>query len=731
MDRKRGTEGTGASGGPEGRPGARRSRWLWWIVLGSLFLLLFVNPFGSSTPVVPYSTFTSQLAAGNVTEVAWKGDRIQGRFAHGVTLPARGAAPTGNSPAANGAAGNGSAAGGSNAGGSNAGGSNASGSNANGSNANGSATNGSTAGGSNANRPNASGPAANTTGPGSSAGASQGNGSERTVTVFRTYVPSSGDPQLVAQLERHGVVVHTRPQGNDIWLPLLLGGLPIVLLLLFGAMFLRRVAGQGGAGSQLFSVGRSKAKLYHKEDASVTFGDVAGADGAKRELEETIDFLKSPAHFLKLGGRTPSGILLVGPPGTGKTLLARAVAGEAEVPFFSTSGSDFMEMFVGVGASRVRDMFKDAKESAPAIIFIDELDSVGRRRGAGIGGGNDEREQTLNQLLNEMDGFEPHASVVVMAATNRPDVLDPALLRPGRFDKRITVGLPTRAAREQILRIHARGKPLADDVDLDRLARGTPGMAGADLENLLNEAALHAARDHKSQIEAVDIEAARDEALLGRTREGLSVSEDDRRAIAYHEAGHAVVASLLPDADPVSKVSIIPRGQAMGGTHQLPEHEMVIYRREYLLDRIAVMMGGRAAELKILGTATSGAAADLRQASQLARRMVKEFGMSDALGPVSFEQRDGQVFLGEELAQTRDYSEATEREIDQEVRRLLDGALGVAVGLIERHRGALERLVERLMRDEEVDGAVVEELVAASPASGEGVTALPRQTAPT
>ncbi|MDZ7708273.1 MAG: ATP-dependent zinc metalloprotease FtsH [Trueperaceae bacterium] len=471
-----------------------------------------------------------------------------------------------------------------------------------------------------------------------------------TVEQFTTYVPSGGDAALLRIMREQDVLIDTRPEADGAWSALLLGALPVVLLIVLGLWFMRRMQAQGGPGSGLFQVGQSKAKLYETEDADVTFDDVAGTEGAKQELRETISFLKDPDRFLALGGRSPAGLLLLGPPGTGKTLLARAVAGEAGVPFLSTSGSDFMEMFVGVGASRVRDMFEDAKKTAPAIIFIDELDSIGRQRGAGLGGGHDEREQTLNQLLKEMDGFEPTEKVIVMAATNRPDVLDPALLRPGRFDRRVTVNLPRKEARLEILRIHARGKPLADDVDLESLARSTPGMSGADLENLLNEAALHAARMDKDVIEAEDIGTARDKVLLGREREGVNLSEADRRTIAYHEAGHAVLAATLKHADPLEKVSIVPRGQSMGVTHQLPAREKYVYEREYLLDRLAVVMGGRAAEMLALGTQTSGAAGDFQEATKLARRMVREFGMSERLGPVSFKRHEGQVFLGEQLA---------------------------------------------------------------------------------
>ncbi len=693
-----GRPGPGQSGpgqpGPGQRPRPSGSRWILWMLLGLLVYFLFFNPFGSNNSGVPYSTFKQQVQQGNVSVIHWKGQRIQGTFRKPVQLPAstgsaappRGLLPA-PAPAPGGSQGQ---AGQSQAGHSQAG------------QSSGASTSGPSGGASQ----RGSSPGAGA--PGSSASSSQ----TRTVKRFVTYVPSGGDPGLLASLQKHDVTVVTQPPGNgSLWVTLLVTGLPILLLVFGGLWFMRRMGGQGGAGQNIFSVGKSKAKLFDREKVSVSFDDVAGTEGAKAELQETVTYLKSPERFQRLGGRTPSGVLLVGPPGTGKTLLARAVAGEAGVPFFSTSGSDFVEMFVGVGASRVRDMFQEARKHQPAILFIDELDSVGRKRGAGLGGGNDEREQTLNQLLSEMDGFEPHESVVVMAATNRPDVLDPALMRPGRFDKQVTVDLPTRNARLEILRIHARGKPLAADVDLDELARGTPGMSGADLENLLNEAALHAAQTDKSEIERVDVEAARDQVYLGRARVGLSLTEEDRRMIAYHEGGHAVVAATLEFADPVSKVTIVPRGRAMGVTQQLPDRDRYVVPKEYLLDRLAVMMGGRAAERLVLDTSTSGAAADLQQASQLARRMVKELAMVDSLGPVSFKEHEGQVFLGEELREARSYSEDTGREIDRAVRELLEEAFERATDTLVRNRPALDALARTLVEHEEVDGPTVMRLL--------------------
>lgn len=538
----------------------------------------------------------------------------------------------------------------------------------------------------------------------------------RETEQFVTFLPSFGDEQLLNTLREQGVEVNTRPTPDGAWTGILFALLPFLLLLGFGYFLFRRARQQGQG---MFSIGQSKAELYDREDADTTFGDVAGTEGAKEELQETITFLKNPKRFESLGGEIPKGILLVGPPGTGKTLLARAVAGEAGVPFFSTSGSDFMEMFVGVGASRVRDMFKEAKDAAPSIIFIDELDSVGRQRGAGLGGGNDEREQTLNQLLNEMDGFEPTEEVIVMAATNRPDVLDQALLRPGRFDRQITVDSPNKQSRHEILKIHARNKPLSDDVDLEEVARSTPGLSGADLENLLNEAALHAARNDKDEIEKEDIQAARDKIYLGRERQGVVLSDEDKKLIAYHEGGHAVLAATLPHADPIEKVTIVPRGKAMGVTQQIPEREQYIYRREYLLDRLAVMMGGRASEDLVMGTATSGAANDFKQATQMARRMVVELGMSEKLGPVSFGGQQDQVFLGQELAQRKDYSEETGREIDLEIKRIVEEAYERALTTLKENRDGLDRLAQRLIDDEEVDGDVVLEILGLEPSEAE------------
>lgn len=527
-------------------------------------------------------------------------------------------------------------------------------------------------------------------------------------TAFITHVPTVGEDNLLDLLEANEVEVNVQPPSDFPWLTILASALPFVLLLGLGYMFFSRMSSQGQG---LFSMGKSRARRYDEGGEVTTFEDVAGVEGAKGELQEVIEFLRNPQKFERLGGEMPKGVLLVGPPGTGKTLLARAVAGEAGVPFFSITGSDFMEMFVGVGASRVRDMFNEAKAHSPSVIFIDELDSIGRRRGAGLGGGHDEREQTLNQLLSELDGFEPSENVIVIAATNRPDILDPALLRPGRFDRRITVDKPTMLNRLEILKIHARNKPLAEDVDLKRVARGTPGFSGADLENMLNEGALLAARRDKSEIEAVDIEDARDKILMGLERENLDLTEEELELIAYHEAGHAVVAAVLPNADPIHKVTIVPRGRAMGVTQQLPEREKYIYPREYMLDRMAVMMGGRAAEDIVFGTPTSGAENDLKQVTRVARKMILDWGMSQRLGRVALGGEEDEVFLGEDLTRRRHYSEATAREIDEEVRNIVEEAYERANNTLEEYRQQLDLVADALLEHEELRGERVLELV--------------------
>lgn len=526
--------------------------------------------------------------------------------------------------------------------------------------------------------------------------------------TFITYIPSFGDDRLYELLEEYEVEVSSEPESQfDIW-TIILFGIPILLFLYLGFLFYQRFRAQGRG---IFNIGKSKAKLQEPEEQDTTFKDVAGLNGAKTELREVIEFLKDPERFEDIGAKLPKGILMVGPPGTGKTLLARAVSGEAGVPFYSISGSDFMEMFVGVGAKRIRDMFNKAKERSPSIIFIDELDSIGRRRGAGLGGGHDEREQTLNQLLSELDGFEPTESVVVMAATNRPDILDKALLRPGRFDRRITVDMPTQKARFDILKIHAKNKPFHDDVDLGKVAQSTPGFSGADLENLLNEASLYAGRDKRKEIIMEDIDKARDKVMMGLEREGVQIDDEEKRMLAYHEAGHALVAAILPHSEPIHKVSIIPRGKAMGVTQQFPEKEKYIYRREYLLDRLAVIMGGRAAEDLIFETSTSGAQDDLKQVAKLSRKMVLKWGMSDHFQHISFGSEEEEVFLGRDMSRQREYSDSTAREIDKEVQKITKEAFNRAHNTLKDNREALDKVAELLLEQEEISGDEVDELL--------------------
>jgi cell division protease FtsH len=486
-------------------------------------------------------------------------------------------------------------------------------------------------------------------------------------------------------------IVPTTTSSWATWIPYLLYGAVIVLLFIW---LTRRAQGQM---SGIMSIGRSKAKVYTTERPRTTFADVAGYEGVKLEIREVVDFLRSANRFKEIGAKIPKGVLLVGPPGTGKTLLARAVAGEAGVPFLSVTGSDFMEMFVGVGASRVRDLFQTARKQAPAIIFIDEIDSIGRKRGAGLGGGHDEREQTLNQMLAEMDGFETTEGVVMMAATNRPDILDPALLRPGRFDRQIVVPLPDLAERLPILAVHCKDKRVDPDVDLKVVARGTPGMSGADLANLVNEAALHAVRRGASAIAMQDIEAARDRVLMGQRRESTVLSDKEKEATAYHEGGHAVLAYVLPDADPVHKVTILPTGMALGVTQQLPIEERHTYWREYIEDAVCVMMGGRCAEMLTLGSLSTGASNDLQRATEMARKMVREFGMSERIGPMAWGQ-EGQVFLGEDLMHAaRDYSDVTSRVIDEEVERILREQESRATRLLQEHRRGLAGVAGALL----------------------------------
>jgi cell division protease FtsH len=511
----------------------------------------------------------------------------------------------------------------------------------------------------------------------------------------------------VGQLQAQGVTVTFENSSPSDLLDILLYILPIVAIIGFAWFFLRRTqAGMTG----IMSIGRSRARLYSTERPRTTFSDVAGYNGVKLEISEVVDFLKSPQRFKEIGARIPKGILLVGPPGTGKTLLARAVAGEAGVPFMSVSGSDFMEMFVGVGASRVRDLFQTARKQAPAIIFIDEIDSIGRKRGAGLGGGHDEREQTLNQMLSEMDGFDPAEGIVIMAATNRPDILDPALLRPGRFDRQIVVPLPDLEERLPILRVHCKDKRIGSDVDLAVVARGTPGMSGADLANLVNEAALYAVRRGSSQVEMRDFEEARDRVLMGQRRESLILSENEKERVAYHEGGHAVLAYVLPHADPVHKVTIFPTGLALGATQQLPLEERHIYPRSVIEDSLCVRMGGRAAELIVYGDLSTGASNDLVGNTELARKMVREWGMSGELGPMAWGSQ-GMVFLGEDLMHSRDYSEDTSRVIDAEVAKILREQEERALEVLTRHRKGLESVAEALLAQETIDGASVGTLV--------------------
>jgi cell division protease FtsH len=507
------------------------------------------------------------------------------------------------------------------------------------------------------------------------------------------------------------VSVKQEATGSGFLLTALITWAPFLLLIGFWIFMLRQM--QSG-GNKALSFGKSRAKLLNNQQKRVTFKDVAGVEEAKEELQEIIEFLKEPQKFQKLGGRIPKGVLMMGPPGTGKTLLARAIAGEANVPFFSISGSDFVEMFVGVGASRVRDLFEQGKKNAPCIIFIDEIDAVGRHRGAGLGGGHDEREQTLNQLLVEMDGFESNDGVILIASTNRPDVLDPALLRPGRFDRRVVVSRPDVRGREGILKVHTRKIPLGEDVDISVIARGTPGFTGADLANLVNEAALNAARYNKKIVMMMDFELAKDKVLMGAERKSMVISNEEKRVTAYHEAGHTLVGLKVPNADPVHKVTIIPRGMALGVTQQLPEGDRHNYTKDYLLGQIAILMGGRIAEDKFLGSITTGASNDIERATELARAMVCEYGMSE-LGPLTFGKKEEQIFLGREIAQHRDFSEDTAIKIDQEVKKIVSDQYDRAQQIIEENRDVMVRLSEALLERETLDGVQIRRIVAGLP----------------
>jgi cell division protease FtsH len=528
---------------------------------------------------------------------------------------------------------------------------------------------------------------------------------------FRTTIFKEDAPNLTKQLRDKQVAINVKEVRSGDWLIILLNALPLLLLVGFCLFLMRQM--QAG-GNKALSFGKSRARLLSAQQKKVTFKDVAGTDEAKEELQEIIEFLKDPQKFQKLGGRIPKGVLLVGPPGTGKTLLARAIAGEANVPFFSISGSDFVEMFVGVGASRVRDLFEQGKKNAPCIIFIDEIDAVGRHRGAGLGGGHDEREQTLNALLVEMDGFESNEGVILIAATNRPDVLDPALLRPGRFDRRVVVARPDVKGREEILRVHTRKKPIADDVDLSIIARGTPGFSGADLESLANEAALWAARQNRKFILMADFEMAKDKVLMGVERKSLILSDEEKKNTAYHEAGHAIVAAMTPGADPVHKVTIIPRGMALGLTMQLPTDDKHSYTKEHLEGMLAVLMGGRTAEEMFLGHITTGAGNDIERATDIARNMVCEWGMSE-LGPLAFGKKEEAIFLGREIAQHRDFSEATAVDIDKEVKRIVNIAYESAKNIQNTNRDVLERIAQGLLEREVLDALEVRMLIEGKP----------------
>jgi cell division protease FtsH len=524
---------------------------------------------------------------------------------------------------------------------------------------------------------------------------------------YKTYTPE--DPEMIKILREKKIIINAKKEEDSpLWQNILISWFPMILLIGVWIFFMRQV--QVGGGKAL-SFGKSKAKVLTKDHHHVTFANVAGIEEAKDELEEIISFLRDPKKFTRLGGRIPKGVLLIGAPGTGKTLLARAIAGEADVPFFSISGSDFVEMFVGVGASRVRDLFLQGKRNAPCIIFIDEIDAVGRHRGAGLGGGHDEREQTLNQLLVEMDGFESNEGVILIAATNRPDVLDPALLRPGRFDRQVVVPVPDVKGREQILTVHSKRTPLAEDVNLPVLARGTPGFTGADLENLVNEAALLAARLGKDRIEMVDLEQAKDKVMMGVERKSMIITLEERKITAFHEAGHTLVAKMIPGTDPIHKVTIIPRGRALGLTQQLPIDEKHTYPKDYLLNNIAIMMGGRAAEELVLDHQTTGAGNDIERSTEIARKMVCEWGMSDKLGPLAFGQKEEQIFLGREFTQHRDYSEDTARQIDSEVRTIVTDCYEKAKGIIQGNMAILHQLANNLLEKEVLDGHQIDSII--------------------
>lgn len=540
------------------------------------------------------------------------------------------------------------------------------------------------------------------------------------LTRFKTYIPFD-DKDLVRELQAKGVQIEAQPPSMNTWWSIILNALPWVALVAFWLLVLRQM--QAGP-KNLFSFGKSKARLLTQERQRVTFNDVAGADEAKEELKEIIEFLKEPKKFQKLGGKIPKGALLLGPPGTGKTLLARAVAGEAGVPFFSMSGSDFVEMFVGVGASRVRDLFEQGKQNAPCIIFIDEIDAVGRHRGAGLGGGHDEREQTLNQLLVEMDGFGTNEGVILIAATNRPDVLDPALLRPGRFDRIIVVDRPDVAGREGIFRVHLKKIPIGEGVDVKVLARGTPGFSGADIANMVNEGALLAARRNHEKVSMEDLEDAKDKVMMGAERKSLIISDEEKKLTAYHESGHTLVSKLIPGMDPIHKVTIIPRGRALGLTQQLPIDEKHNYSKTYCLNQLAFMLGGRAAELIVFNELTTGAGNDIERATVLAKKMVCEWGMSEALGPLTFGKKEEEIFLGKEFGLHRDYSEETAIAIDKEVRKIVEQAHERASGILRENIDKLHKLAEALLERECLDGDEIDRVIKGEKLEPKGHSAL-------
>ena len=524
---------------------------------------------------------------------------------------------------------------------------------------------------------------------------------------FKTFAPD--DPELVKLLRQHKVTIQAKPDDDSgIWQSIFVSWFPMLLLIGVWIFFMRQM--QAGGGKAL-AFGKSRARIANGKENKVTFQDVAGIEEAKVELGEIIEFLRDAKRFTRLGGRIPKGVLLIGQPGTGKTLLARAIAGEADVPFFSISGSDFVEMFVGVGASRVRDLFNQGKKNAPCIIFIDEIDAVGRHRGAGLGGGHDEREQTLNQLLVEMDGFEPNGGVIVVSATNRPDVLDPALLRPGRFDRQIMVPIPDVKGREEILGVHTRKTVLSTEIDLSVIARGTPGFSGADLANLVNEAALLAARNDKKEIEISDMEEAKDKVLMGVERRSMVISYQERRNAAYHEAGHALVAKMIPESDPIHKVTIIPRGRALGLTQQLPIDERHTYSKDYLVDSITILLGGRAAEEIVLNHQTTGAGNDIERATEIARKMVCEWGMSEEMGPLNYGRKEEPVFLGKEMHRQRDFSESTAKNIDAELKAIVSGCFERAKGLLLGNIDALHAVATALLEKEVLDGQEIDNLL--------------------